>query len=84
MGMGRPKPSFNGMVAAAASWALSDWSTRVNGTVAVVLTDDNRPARLGEPLLRLDPRDFEGQLDEAKSNLLSTEAAVPQAEAQIA
>ena len=59
-------------------------SARVNGTVAEVLTDDNRPARLGEPLLRLDPRDFAVQLDEAKSNLLSAEAAVPQAEAQIA
>ena len=59
-------------------------SARVNGTVAEVLTDDNRPARLGEPLLRLDPRDFEVQLDEARSNLLSAEAAVPQAEAQIA
>ena len=59
-------------------------SARVNGTVAEVLTDDNRPARAGEPLLRLDPRDFEVALDEAKSNLLSAEAAVPQAEAQVA
>ena len=56
----------------------------MNGTVAEVLTDDNRSARRGEPLLRLDPRDFEVQLDEAKSNLLSADAAVPQAEAQIA
>ena len=58
-------------------------SARVNGTVTEVLTDDNRPARLGEPLLRLDPRDFEVALDEARSNGLSAEAAVPQAEAQI-
>ncbi len=58
-------------------------SARVNGTVAEVFTDDNRSARIGEPLLRLDPHDFEVALDEAKSNLRSAEAAVPQAEAQV-
>ncbi len=58
-------------------------SARVNGTVAEVLTDDNRSVHRGEPLLRLDPRDLEVKLDEAKSDLLSAEAAVPQADAQI-
>ncbi|MEP6955298.1 MAG: HlyD family secretion protein [Chthoniobacterales bacterium] len=58
-------------------------SARVNGTVVEVLTDDNRTVRAGEPLLRLDPRDLEVKLDEAKSELLSADAAVPQAEALI-
>ena len=58
-------------------------SARVNGTIAEVLTDDNRAVRQGEPLLRLDPRDLEVKLDEAKSELLSADAAVPQAEALI-
>jgi len=58
-------------------------SARINGTVSEVLTDDNRPAHRGETLLKLDPRDFQLQLDEARSDLLSAEAAVPQAEAQI-
>ncbi|HEY0793035.1 MAG TPA: HlyD family secretion protein [Chthoniobacterales bacterium] len=58
-------------------------SARVNGTVAEVLTDDNRPARSGEPLLRLDPRDLQVHLEEAKGDLLSADAAVPQATAQI-
>ncbi len=58
-------------------------SARLNGTVAEVLTDDNRAVHRGEALLRLDPRDLEVKLDEAKSELLSADAAVPQAEAQI-
>jgi membrane fusion protein (multidrug efflux system) len=59
-------------------------STRVSGTVTEVLTDDNRVIHAGEPLLRLDARDYEVRLEEAKTDLLTARAAIPQAEAQIA
>lgn len=59
-------------------------STRVNGTVIEVLTDDNRIVKAGDPLLKLDPRDFEVRLEEAKGDLVSADASVAQAEAQIA
>ncbi len=58
-------------------------SARVAGTVAEVLTDDNRLVREGEPLLKLDPRDLQVRVDEARSERVSAEAAVAQAEAQV-
>jgi membrane fusion protein (multidrug efflux system) len=62
---------------------LHPLSTQVNGTVIEVLTDDNKIVHAGEPLLRLDPRDFAVRLEEAKTDLLSAESVLPQAEAQV-
>ena len=59
-------------------------SARVNGTVLEVLTDDNRIVKAGDPILKLDPRDYEVKLEEAKGELVSADALMAQAEAQIA
>jgi membrane fusion protein (multidrug efflux system) len=58
-------------------------SARVNGTVEAVLTDDNRVVKAGDPVVRLDDRDLQVRLDEAKSDLNGAIAAVAQAEAQL-
>src|SRR5271163_5138140 len=41
-------------------------SARVDGSVARVYVDENQMVKLGDPLVDLDPRDFEVSLDQAK------------------
>lgn len=43
-------------------------SSRVAGTVIEVAVDDNQHVRLGEVLVRLDPRDYQVQLDKAQAD----------------
>lgn len=59
-------------------------SFRVNGTVADVLVDDNQLVKRGQPLARLDPRDYQVQLEQAKARLEQAQAQLAQNEAQIA
>jgi membrane fusion protein (multidrug efflux system) len=49
-------------------------SSRVNGTVLAVLVDDNEFVRQGKILVRLDPRDYEVKVDQARANYLKTKA----------
>jgi membrane fusion protein (multidrug efflux system) len=42
-------------------------SAKVAGHVAEVLTDDNRPVKAGDLLLRIDPRDYVARRDQAKA-----------------
>jgi membrane fusion protein, multidrug efflux system len=65
-------------------------SPRIAGTVQQVLVDDNWHVEEGQPLVKLDPRDFEvalvknrGQLDQANSQVSQAEAAAEQAEAEL-
>ena len=59
-------------------------SVRVVGDVVEVLVDDNQPVQKGQPLLRLDARDFEVKLLSARAALTQATAQVPQSEATLA
>ena len=65
-------------------------SPRVAGTVQQVLVDDNWHVEGGQPLVKLDPRDFEvalvknrGELEQANAQVSQAEAAAEQAEAEL-
>src|SRR5580704_12473098 len=44
-------------------------SSRVAGTVAKVLVEDNQIVKLGEPLVRLDPSDYKARVDKLSASL---------------
>jgi membrane fusion protein (multidrug efflux system) len=50
-------------------------SARVAGHVAEVFVDDNRAVKKGDLLVRLDPRDFQARLDQAKAALAMADAS---------
>jgi membrane fusion protein (multidrug efflux system) len=58
-------------------------SFRVNGTISDVWIDDNQLVKAGQPLAKLDPRDFDVQLQQAKASLQQARAQLKQSEAQI-
>jgi membrane fusion protein (multidrug efflux system) len=66
-------------------------SSRITGTVQEVLVDDNWHVTAGQPLLKLDPRDYQVALEkdrasylQAKAQLVQANAQIPLAEAQLA
>ncbi|MEI6616506.1 MAG: HlyD family secretion protein [Cyanobium sp. ELA507] len=48
---------------------LTEISSRVNGTIARVLVEDNQEVKLGQPLLQLDDRDARARLFRARADL---------------
>jgi membrane fusion protein, multidrug efflux system len=58
-------------------------SSRITGTVEQVLVDDNWHVTAGQPILKLDPRDYEVALTQARANYLQAKAQLVQASAQI-
>jgi membrane fusion protein (multidrug efflux system) len=58
-------------------------STRITGTVKEVLVDDNWHVTAGQPLLKLDPRDYQVQLQKDRASYLRAQAQLLQATAQI-
>jgi len=48
-------------------------SAKVYGRVAEVLVDDNQPVKAGQPLVKLDARDYQAALDQAKGQLALAE-----------
>jgi membrane fusion protein (multidrug efflux system) len=66
-------------------------SSRITGTVQEVLVDDNWHVTAGQPLIKLDPRDYQVALEkdrasylQAQAQLLQARAQIPLAEAQLA
>jgi len=66
-------------------------SSRITGTVEEVLADDNWHVTAGQPLLKLDPRDYQVALEkdrasyvQARAQLVQASAQIPLAEAQLA
>lgn len=49
-------------------------SAKVYGRVSRVLVDDNEPVKAGQPLVKLDPRDYQAALDQAKGQLALAES----------
>jgi membrane fusion protein (multidrug efflux system) len=58
-------------------------SSRITGTVREVLVDDNWHVTAGQPLLKLDPRDYQVQLQKDRASYLQAQAQLLQASAQI-
>src|SRR5438128_7293717 len=44
-------------------------ASKIYGRVAEVLVDDNQPVKAGQVLVRIDPRDYQASLDQAKGAL---------------
>jgi len=59
-------------------------SSRIAGDVQEVLVEDNQVVEKGQPLAKLDPRDYEMKLQAAQTAMEQAAAQVPQAEAALA
>lgn len=57
-------------------------SPQISGRVLRVLINDNDDVRAGQPLVELDPSDYQNQLEQARANAARAESQVAQAEAQ--
>src|SRR5258706_3405716 len=57
---------------------------KVSGYIAEVLVVDNEPVKAGQVLARIDDRDFEAALAQARADVDASEAAVRNLDAQIA
>lgn len=53
----------------------------INGRVARVLVDDGDTVQVGDPLVVLESREYERQLEQAKANYRATQASLKQAQA---
>ncbi len=51
-------------------------SARVDGTILRVYVDENQIVKLGEPLVDLDPRDFQVSLDQARAQVAQARSMV--------
>ena len=58
-------------------------SPRINGTVAEVLVDENDWVEAGQPLLRLDPVDYDVQVDQARAAVATARAQLETAAADL-
>lgn len=58
-------------------------SSRINGTVTNVLVDDNQQVKKGQLLVKLDPRDYQVQVQQAQASLLAAERQAKAAQSSI-
>jgi membrane fusion protein (multidrug efflux system) len=58
-------------------------SPRVSGPVTRLLVDDNQHVNAGDPLVEIDPRDYDTQLAQAQADLAAAQAQLAQAQSQI-
>ncbi|MBV9769895.1 MAG: HlyD family secretion protein [Bryobacterales bacterium] len=55
---------------------LNSISSRVDGTITHVYVDNNQTVKAGEPLVDLDPRDFQVSIDQARAQLAQARSQV--------
>ncbi len=53
---------------------ISAIAPKVGGNVVEVLVKDNQPVKLGDVLVRIDPRDYQARVDQAKAALAESES----------
>ena len=53
---------------------ITPMASKVYGRVSQVLVDDNQPVRAGQVLAKIDPRDYQAAVDQAKAALLLAES----------
>ena len=59
-------------------------SPRVSGPVTRLLVRDNQDVKAGDPLLEIDPRDYETKLAQSRADLAAARSQLEQATAQLA
>jgi membrane fusion protein (multidrug efflux system) len=59
-------------------------SPKVSGYISEVPVDDNEPVKAGEALARIDPRDYQTALDQARANVAAAQAGIDTLNQQIA
>jgi membrane fusion protein (multidrug efflux system) len=62
---------------------ISGIAAKISGNVVEVLVKDNQPVKAGQPLVRIDPRDFQAKVDVAKAALLQAESQWQSAQAAV-
>lgn len=55
---------------------LNPISARIDGTITKVYVDDNQTVKAGDPLVDLDPRDFQVALDQARAQVAQARSMV--------
>ncbi len=55
---------------------LNPISARIDGTITKVYVDDNQSVKTGDPLIDLDPRDYQAALDQALAQLAQARSLV--------
>ena len=58
-------------------------ASQVPGRVAELLVKDNQAVKQGDVLLKIDPRDYEASLAQARADLAAARSRVDQAKAQV-
>ena len=58
-------------------------SPKVSGYLSEAPVDDNQPLKAGEVLARIDPRDYQTALDQARANVAAAQAAIDTLNQQI-
>jgi membrane fusion protein (multidrug efflux system) len=53
---------------------ITPMASKVYGRVGQVLVDDNQPVKAGQVLVKIDPRDYQAALDQAKASLMLAES----------
>jgi membrane fusion protein (multidrug efflux system) len=53
---------------------ITPMASKVYGRVAQVLVDDNQAVKAGQVLVKIDPRDYQAALDQAKASLMLAES----------
>jgi len=56
---------------------------KISGYISEVLVEDNQPVKAGQLLARIDDRDFQTALKQARADVAAAEAAVRNLDAQI-
>ncbi len=62
----------------------SEIAPTVGGLIAAVLVKDNQPVRAGDPIVRIDPQEFDARVAAARAVVADADAGVATAQASIA
>ena len=58
-------------------------AAKIYGRVAEVLVRDNQPVKAGQVLVKIDPRDYQAALDQAKASLALAESEAQSAKVDV-
>ncbi len=58
-------------------------AARISGSVAEVLVNDNQPVKAGQVLVRIDPRDYQAKVDQARAALALAESQARAAQVSV-
>jgi membrane fusion protein (multidrug efflux system) len=78
--------SAKGAISTDAAYVQVDKTTvapKVRGLISQVLVRDNQVVKAGQPLIRLDPEEYDARVAAAEADLVSAQAAVSQAQAAL-